>query len=216
MPARARARRRPLPAPAAPDRARRLADVIVAGALLIIVSPVLLLGMAIVALDGRPIFFGHERLGRNGVRFRCWKLRTMHPNAERALDTEPELAELYLQNGFKIPSAVDPRITPAGSWLRRTYIDELPQLVNVLNGTMSLIGPRPIIESELQRYGRGADELLRVKPGLFGAWTSLGRDRPAYPERALLELEYVRTRSFARDLRIFLRAIPAVLAGQSE
>ena len=217
MPARARARRRPLPVPASPpDRARRVVDVIVASLLLILVSPALLLGMAIVAFSGRPLFFGHERMGRNGVRFRCWKLRTMHPNAERLLDTEPELTELYLRNGFKIPAASDPRITPAGTWLRRTYIDELPQLFNVLNGTMSLIGPRPIIDSELQRYGRGGDELLRVKPGLFGAWTSLGRERPAYPQRALLELEYVRTRSFARDLKIFLRAIPAVLAGQSE
>jgi lipopolysaccharide/colanic/teichoic acid biosynthesis glycosyltransferase len=216
MPARARARRRPLPASVPPERARRALDVLVASVLLILVAPVLLVGVAIVALNGRPIFFGHERMGRDGLRFRCWKLRTMHPNAEAALDAEPDLAELYLRNGFKIPAAADPRITPAGNWLRRTYIDELPQLFNVLNGTMSLIGPRPIIESELQRYGRGGDELLRVKPGLFGAWTSMGRDRPAYPERALLELEYVRTRSFARDLKIFLRAIPAVLAGQSE
>ena len=215
-PARARAARPTVIVRPKPERARRAVDVLVAGSLLLLLSPILLLGVVAVALSGRPIFFGHVRVGRGGQRFRCWKLRTMHVNAERQLDTNPELLELYLHNGFKIPSSNDPRITRVGQLLRRTYIDEVPQLFNVLNGTMSLVGPRPIVESELPRYGRSGHDLLLVKPGLFGAWTSLGRARPPYPQRALLELEYVRTRTLRRDLIIFLRSIPAVLAGQQE
>jgi lipopolysaccharide/colanic/teichoic acid biosynthesis glycosyltransferase len=188
--------------------------VIVASVLLLLLSPVLLLGITLVASSGRPIFFGHARVGLGGRRFRCWKLRTMHADAERQLDTNPELLELYLHNGHKIPSASDPRITRVGRLLRRTYIDELPQLFNVLNGTMSLVGPRPIIESELPRYGRSAQDLLLVKPGLFGAWTSLGRARPT--PSAHCSSQYVRTRSLRRDLKILLRSIPAVLVGQPE
>lgn len=216
-PRRARMRRKPTVIPQARfERIRRLIDVVAALVLLILLAPLLLLGILVVARGGRPLFFGHERLGLNGVRFRCWKLRTMHPDAEKLLDDAPELYRAYVSNDYKIPAAKDPRISPGGHWLRRAYIDELPQLINVLSGSMSLFGPRPIVPAELHHYGRHAAELLLVKPGLFGAWTSLGRARPPYPRRAQLELEYVRTRSFLRDLRILLAAIPAVMAGQSE
>jgi lipopolysaccharide/colanic/teichoic acid biosynthesis glycosyltransferase len=212
---RARARTRPSAIAASqPELVRRAVDIMGAALLLVLTGPLLLGGMLLVALTGRPIFFGHERIGRNGVRFRCWKLRTMHPDAERALDHHPELYELYVSNGFKIPAGRDPRITRMGRWLRVTYIDELPQLVNVLEGSMSLFGPRPVIEQELRQYRKRVDELLRVKPGLLGEWTSLGRKRPSYPERARLELDYVANRSFRRDLRILLRAIPNLVAGQ--
>ena len=213
-PRRARARRRFTMTPPKPEPLRRAVDVIGATLLLILAAPLLLVGIALVALTGRPVWFGHERIGQNGVRFRCWKLRTMHVDAERALDEHPELYELYVSNGFKIPAARDPRVTRIGRWLRATYIDELPQLFNVLQGSMSLFGPRPVIDQELRQYGGRAQELLRVKPGLLGEWTSLGRQRPSYPERALLELDYVVHRSVRRDLHILLRAIPNLLAGQ--
>jgi lipopolysaccharide/colanic/teichoic acid biosynthesis glycosyltransferase len=139
----------------------------------------------------------------------------MSVDAEERLDREPELYELYVRNGFKLPAASDPRITLVGRVLRRTYIDEIPQFFNVLRGEMSLIGPRPIVDAELRSYGRHADDLLRIKPGLFGAWTSLGRQRPPYPIRARLELEYVRNRTVREDLRILRRSFRAIIAGQT-
>jgi lipopolysaccharide/colanic/teichoic acid biosynthesis glycosyltransferase len=189
----------------------------VAGAffLVILTSPLLLLAMCALAVEGRPVLFGHERLGRHGARFRCWKLRTMRLDAEHILGADPVLYELYIRNGFKIPLSQDPRITRLGRWLRRSYIDELPQLFNVLFGTMSLFGPRPIVPDELRNYGKRYSDLLQVKPGLFGAWTCRGRQRPSYPERATLELDYVANRSFRRDLVILVRCIPAILSGQS-
>jgi lipopolysaccharide/colanic/teichoic acid biosynthesis glycosyltransferase len=196
---------------------RRVVDVTGALALLALSSPLLMLGIVLVALTkGRPIFFGHERVGMSGKLFRCWKLRTMKVDAERALDRDPALMQRYRANGFKLPNGSDPRITPVGRLLRRTYVDEIPQLVNVLQGDMSLVGPRPIVPAELALFEDGADTLLEVKPGVFGAWNSLGRSRPPYPERARLEMDYVRGRSWSRDARILGRSVLAVLQGQGE
>jgi lipopolysaccharide/colanic/teichoic acid biosynthesis glycosyltransferase len=198
------------------SRARRAFDIGSASLLLLLCAPALLLGMVAVAFTGRPIFFGHRRLGQGGWPFLCWKLRTMTADAEAQFDRQPELYDQYVRNGYKLPAASDPRITVVGRVLRRSYIDEIPQLFNVLRGDMSLIGPRPIVEAELRNYGRRGEDLLRVKPGLFGAWTSLGHRRPPYPIRARLELEYVHSRSLASDLRILLRSVPVVLRGQTD
>lgn len=198
-------------------RLQRLADVVAATTLFALASPLLLLGIVLVAgTKGRPIFFGHERVGRGGKPFRCWKLRTMKVDAERALDRDPALMERYKANGFKLPNGSDPRITPVGRLLRRTYIDEIPQLLNVLAGDMSLVGPRPVVPAELDLFEDHARVLLEVKPGVFGAWNSLGRARPPYPERARLEIEYVRRRSWTGDMRILGRSVLAVLQGQGE
>jgi lipopolysaccharide/colanic/teichoic acid biosynthesis glycosyltransferase len=195
----------------------RLVDVVGAVALLVASLPLLVVGVVLVAVtNGRPIFFGHQRVGMGGQPFRCWKLRTMKVDAEKALDRDPALMERYKANGFKLPNGSDPRISPVGRLLRRTYIDEIPQLVNVLAGDMSLVGPRPVVPAELDLFEDGARVLLEVKPGVFGAWNSLGRARPPYPERARLEVEYVRDRSFARDVRILGRSVLAVLQGQGE
>lgn len=194
---------------------RRIVDVIGAAILLVLASPLLVLGALAVWLDsGRPVLFGHVRLGQGGREFRCWKLRTMVVDAEERLEREPALKKRYIENGYKLPEWADPRITRAGRWLRRTYVDELPQLFNVLGGSMSLVGPRPVVRGELEWYGDAAAELLSEKPGIFGEWTSRGANRPDYPERARLELEYVRSRSPLRDLRILARSIPVVLRGQ--
>jgi len=171
----------------------------------------------VLAGDGRPVFFGHRRMGKGGRPFTCWKLRTMKRGAERWLAADPQLRERHARNGFKLPAREDPRVTPVGRWLRRTHIDEIPQLLNVVNGTMALVGPRPVVESELAEYGEeGAAELLGARPGIVGAWTSRGRRRPPYPERARLELAYLRTRSLSGDLRILLRSVPVVLRGQED
>jgi lipopolysaccharide/colanic/teichoic acid biosynthesis glycosyltransferase len=192
-------------------------DVLIAAVLIAVTAPVLLLCMLAVLLgSGRPVFFGHERVGLRGRPFRCWKLRTMKQGADRWLLADPDLYRRYADNGYKLPLDEDPRLTRLGPWLRRTYLDELPQLFNVLNGSMSLFGPRPIIADELHHYGDAAGELLAMKPGLLGEWTSRGRDRPPYPERSGLELSYVRARTLQRDIRILVRSIPALLRGQEE
>ena len=196
---------------------RRAADVVGSVILLVLFVPFLLIAVtAILVNSGRPVFFRQKRLGKDSQVFRCWKLRTMNVGAEHELEREPLLKLQYVANGFKLPNGKDPRITREGRWLRRTYLDEVPQLFNVLDGSMSLIGPRPIVPDELVHYGREGDELLRTKPGIVGAWTSHGRRRPDYPERARVELEYVRNRSTRRDLAIMLRSIPVVLRGQDD
>ena len=196
---------------------KRALDLVGASVVLTLASPLLVLGaLAVLLGSGRPIFFGHRRLGRDGIAFRCWKLRTMRVGAEAELDLEGALNEQYRGNGFKIPTGEDPRVTRVGGWLRRSYVDEIPQLFNVLNGSMSLVGPRPVVEDELECYGGDAEELLRVRPGVFGEWTSRGRDRPPYPERAAMELEYLRHRSLMKDLTILARSIPVVFKGQED
>lgn len=193
---------------------RRFIDILGAGCLLVLALPLLAgAALGVLVTSGRPVFYGHPRVGRFGVPFRCWKLRTMAADADRRLSEDPGLRRSYVENGYKIPADSDPRITPLGHWLRRTYLDELPQLVNVLNGTMSLVGPRPVVEEELKEFEPDTDELLSVRPGIFGAWTSLGRRRPGYPERSRIEIEYVRTRGPARDLPILARSLPVVLSG---
>jgi len=196
---------------------RRITDILGAALLLILLAPVLAVAALVVLLgSGRPLFFGHERIGRGGRRFLCWKLRTMHVDAEGHLERDTGLRSRWIANGYKLPNGNDPRVTRVGRWLRRTYIDEIPQLINVMGGSMSLVGPRPVVAVELEEFGERAPELLRAKPGLIGAWTSRGRQRPDYPERAAIELEYVQNRSASRDLGIFLRSIPVVLKGQDD
>ncbi|MBI4540927.1 MAG: sugar transferase [Gemmatimonadetes bacterium] len=197
------------------NRAARRAVDLTGGLVLLVLSAPLLTAAALAVFlgSGRPVFFGHHRVGQGGKPFRCWKLRTMGVDAERALDRDASLRERHLRNGFKLPADDDPRVTQVGRWLRRTYLDELPQLFNVLNGTMSLVGPRPVVQEELVHFGAAVDELLAEKPGIFGEWTSRGRGRPDYPGRAHVELDYVRDRSFRRDLAILVRSVPVVLRG---
>jgi lipopolysaccharide/colanic/teichoic acid biosynthesis glycosyltransferase len=140
----------------------------------------------------------------------------MEVGAEARLRSNPRLHGRFVRNGYKLPPGEDPRVTWIGKWLRRTYVDEIPQLFNVIAGCMSLVGPRPIIADELEHYGDDAADLLRSKPGIIGAWTVRGRERPDYPARALIELEYLRTRTARRDLAILLRSIPVVLRGQDD
>jgi len=199
------------------SRARRVFDVSGACLLLLLLAPVLLIGVLVVLIgSGRPVFYGHERVGRDRRRFRCLKLRTMGVHAERHLLGDPDLRHRYINGGYKLPNGTDPRITRPGRWLRRTYIDEIPQLFNVIGGSMSLVGPRPVVPSELLEYGAAAEELLGVRPGIIGEWTSRGRERPGYPERARLELEYVRGRNPVHDLVLLVRSVPVVLRGQGE
>jgi lipopolysaccharide/colanic/teichoic acid biosynthesis glycosyltransferase len=155
------------------------------------------------------VFYAHERVGLRGRRFRCYKYRSMSDDAEQALRSDPALYDLYVQNHYKVPQGLDGLVTRTGRFLRRTSLDELPQLINVLKGQMSLVGPRPIVPEELAEY-EDPDLLLSVRPGVSGAWAVSGRNRIGYPERARLELDYVRAWSLRRDLVLVIKTIPAV------
>jgi len=185
--------------------------------MLVLASPIILVSAIAVGLTSKgPALFAHTRCGRNGVPFECLKLRTMVINAQDWLEQDSELRARYKENGFKLQPEQDPRITKVGRLLRQKYLDELPQLLNVIRGDMSLVGPRPIIDEELEWYGDRKDEMLSVRPGIFGPWTALGRTRPDYPERTLVELDYLRDTGWAKDLRILSKHIPVLLVGQEK
>jgi len=141
-----------------------------------------------------------------------YKFRSMRVDADALLRNSPALYETYRKNGFKLPAHQDPRITPLGRFLRRTSLDELPQLWNVLRGDMAIVGPRPIVPDELDNYGAAGCLLLALKPGLTGAWVIGGRSEIGYPHRAELELQYVRSWNLWKDLAIVARTIPLVLS----
>jgi undecaprenyl-phosphate galactose phosphotransferase len=164
-----------------------------------------------VRATGSPAIFGHERIGRGGKKFMCYKFRTMVPDAERVLRdllaTNLDAAAEWEQN-FKLRN--DPRITRIGAFLRRTSLDELPQIWNVIRGDMSLVGPRPIVEAELERYGDGALLYLHTRPGITGIWQVSGRNDTSYAERVSLDTWYVRNWSLWYDMVVLLKTIKIV------
>jgi lipopolysaccharide/colanic/teichoic acid biosynthesis glycosyltransferase len=192
---------------------KRAMDLPVALVLFVLLIP-LLLGLAIVVrLTSRgPVLFRQPRLGRHGVPFDCLKFRSMHADAEDVLRRDPDTYAKYVDNGYKLPEGDDPRITPVGRILRKTSLDELPQLINVIRGEMSLVGPRPIVPAELNEYGRRAPDFLAALPGITGRWQVGGRSKVGYPQRAEIELDYVYGWSLLEDARILVRTVPAVLS----
>ncbi|TYO89113.1 lipopolysaccharide/colanic/teichoic acid biosynthesis glycosyltransferase [Oceanicella actignis] len=170
-----------------------------------------LLALATAAGGGAP-FFGHARIGRGGRPFRCWKIRTMRPDADAALErllrTDPEAARRWRERGKLDP---DPRVTPLGRFLRKTSLDELPQLWNVLRGDMSLVGPRPVTAEEMVHYAAAPEAYLPLRPGLTGLWQTGPRNQTGYAERVAIDLDYSRRVSLALDLRLLLRTVRVVL-----
>ena len=192
---------------------KRMLDIAVAAAALVLLWPVMLgIAIAVRLESAGPAVFGQARVGRHGRIFKCLKFRSMYPNAEQLLRADPALHAEYVRNDFKLPAEIDARITRVGRILRKTSLDELPQLWNVLRGNMSLVGPRPVVPDELRHYMNEEPLLLSLKPGVTGAWQVNGRSSVPYPRRAHMELEYVQTWSLARDVGILLRTVPAVLA----
>jgi lipopolysaccharide/colanic/teichoic acid biosynthesis glycosyltransferase len=157
------------------------------------------------------VFFRHDRCGLNGRRFEMFKLRTMDPGAEAR---QADLLDLNEMDGpvFKIRN--DPRITPAGRWLRKSSIDELPQLLNILAGDMSLVGPRPPIPAEVADYEPDQLGRLSMRPGLTCLWQISGRNEIGFEDWVKLDLKYVREWSLWRDLTILAATVPAVLTGR--
>jgi exopolysaccharide production protein ExoY len=195
---------------------KRVFDVVFAGSVMAVLLPLLLLIAAIIVLhDGGPPLYGQTRIGRNRVLFRCWKFRTMVLNADgylaEHLQANPN-ARLEWQATRKLKR--DPRITPIGKLLRASSLDELPQLLNILRGDMSVVGPRPVVPDELSMYGNSSDDYCRARPGLTGAWQVSGRNDTTYDTRVRLDSDYVRGWNFRRDIVIILRTIPAVVSSR--
>ncbi|HVA12430.1 MAG TPA: sugar transferase [Stellaceae bacterium] len=191
----------------------RTLDIVLALLALVFVLPLMgLVALAVFAQDGGPILFFHRRIGRNGKPFYCWKFRSM------ATDAEARLAELLASDAqaqrewaqdHKLRN--DPRVTRIGAFLRRSSLDELPQLFNVLHGTMSLVGPRPIVDAEIPRYGKRFRHYCSVKPGITGLWQISGRNDVEYRTRVALDCLYARSQSPALYVWIVVLTIPAVL-----
>jgi lipopolysaccharide/colanic/teichoic acid biosynthesis glycosyltransferase len=192
---------------------KRAVDVVLAGLLLLLGLPVFILLALLVRLDGGPVFFAHERVGRGGRRFGCLKFRSMVTDSnvrlEALLASDPA-ARAEWDATRKLQH--DPRITWMGRFLRASSLDELPQLLNVLRGEMSLVGPRPVVAAELTaHYGAAARHYLSVRPGITGLWQVSGRSTTSYDTRVALDVRYATNPSLLADLRILLRTPGAVL-----
>lgn len=182
--------------------------------LLILLSPL----MAVVTFliwrrDGAPVLFAHYRVGHGGRLFRCMKFRTMLRNSEQVLSDllrDDSQARAEWARDQKLTN--DPRITPVGHFLRKSSLDELPQLLNVLRGEMSLVGPRPVTVAELTRYGKVRWHYLSVRPGITGLWQVSGRNNTTYEERVALDRHYVEARSLWLDIGILVKTVRVVVA----
>lgn len=193
---------------------KRLFDLLFSILVLTLGFPVfLLLATAIKLTSPGPIFYSCTRIGRNNIPFTCYKFRTMYSDAEAKLQLLLTSDVRLLQEWktyFKLRH--DPRITPFGKWLRKTSLDELPQFFNVLRGDMSLVGPRPLTQTEIIYYLKeNAPKLLSVRPGLTSLWAIQGRNQLTLEQRIALELQYINTRTFLLDLRLILQTFLAML-----
>jgi exopolysaccharide biosynthesis polyprenyl glycosylphosphotransferase len=193
--------------------AKRLLDIIVSLILLIGLLPfIIILGLLILVETGRPILFRQQRLGLNGEHFTVFKFRSMHRNAEQRL--AEVLANNEIKDGPIFKWRLDPRITRVGRFLRRTSLDELPQLLNVLRGDMSLVGPRPPLESEVVRYEPWHMGRLSAKPGMTGLWQVSGRSNLNFNQMVELDNAYAEQWSFWLDLKLLLKTPLAVFTGR--
>ncbi|MBR0657126.1 sugar transferase [Plastoroseomonas arctica] len=196
------------------DLGKRALDIAGASLLTLALLPVLLLLLGMLRATQPSAIYRHKRVGLRGRTFDCLKLRTMHMDGDRILaellEADPEAQREWATNR-KLKN--DPRITPIGRFLRKTSLDELPQLLNVLRGEMSLVGPRPVVARELdEHYGpEGTDLYCSVRPGLTGLWQVSGRSDTSYRQRVELDARYVRERSLGLDVKILLRTPVAVL-----
>ena len=194
------------------SKSKRCIDVVVSLLAIVALSPLLAVLAVISKLDGGPIVFSHTRVGLDKSLFRCYKFRSMHVDADKRLSellARDDDARQEWNTHFKLKD--DPRITTLGLFLRKSSLDELPQLINVLKGDMSLVGPRPVIEEELVLYGEYESDYLSARPGITGLWQVSGRNDLDYDERVTLDATYVRNWTHALDLRILLKTVLVVL-----
>jgi Undecaprenyl-phosphate galactose phosphotransferase WbaP len=201
----------PVRAPAR-NRLKRGFDVVFGTLLLIALAPLMALLAIAVTRDRGPALFGHRRVGADGRSFTCWKFRSMVVDAEavlaETLARDPQ-ARREWQRDFKLKN--DPRVTPLGRFLRKSSLDELPQLLSVITGEMSLIGPRPIVTAEIERYGAAFAEYAACRPGITGLWQVSGRNDIDYASRVAIDRHYARSWSFLGDLTILMKTVGVVL-----
>lgn len=195
-----------------PDRGKRLFDIVLATLMLAAAAPLLLFLTLAVWIDGGRPIFAHTRIGQNGRPFKCLKIRSMRHDAQAQLTAilaaDPVAAAEWSADA-KLTR--DPRVTRIGAFLRKSSLDELPQLFNVLRGDMSLVGPRPVTAEEIERYGTAAASYMAMKPGLTGPWQVDGRNDISYDGRVQLDVDYARTYGFRRDLAIVFKTGLSVL-----
>lgn len=191
---------------------KRTFDIIMSGLSLIILSPVFLVIALLIKIDSKgKVFYKHKRIGKNGEYIYLYKFRSMYSDSKERLEEllkDPEIRKEWEEN-YKLDN--DPRITKMGDFLRKTSLDELPQLLNILNGDMSIVGPRPVIEDELEKYGSNKQKFLSVIPGLTGWWACNGRSCTSYEDRMKLELYYVDNRSIILDLKVIFKTFISVI-----
>ena len=189
---------------------KRVIDVIFASIALILLSPVFAIIAIAIKIDSKgPVFFAHKRIGKNGNIIKLYKFRSMVINAEELIKSfTPEQMREYKEN-YKLTN--DPRITKVGKFLRKTSLDELPQLINIINGDLSIIGPRPVVADELEKYGTNKDKFLSVTPGLTGYWAANGRSNTTYEQRMEMELYYIDNLSLKMDIKVFFKTILSVV-----
>jgi len=194
---------------------KRQLDLLGAVVLAIVFSPLMVAIFLFMRRSGGSVIYKHRRVGRDGRLFECPKFRTMVPNADQILrdllERDPALKAEWVQD-HKLRN--DPRITQLGRFLRRTSLDELPQLWNVVRGEMSLVGPRPVVREELLRYGRNVGAYLAAKPGITGLWQVTGRNNTDYRRRVVLDTYYVRNQNLALDLFILIKTTGVVVRGK--
>ena len=198
------------------DITKRAIDIVLAALALIFLLPVMaLIALILFLQDGWPIFFSHRRIGLHGREFWCLKFRTMKRDAEQRLADllqNCEAARQEWETTQKLKN--DPRITLFGSFLRRSSLDELPQLINVLRGEMSLVGPRPIVSAEIPRYADAFAHYVTLRPGLTGLWQISGRSDTSYSERVRLDMLYAKTGTLRTDLIILIKTVAVVMLGR--
>lgn len=189
---------------------KRAFDLISSLIALIVFSPIFIIVAIAIRLDSDgDIVFGHTRIGKNGKPIKIYKFRTMVKNSKEVFDnfTEEQKREYY--TNFKLDD--DPRITKVGNFLRKTSLDELPQLFNIIKGDMSIVGPRPIVEKEIEKYGIYANKMFSVIPGLTGYWQANGRSDTTYDERVKMDMYYIDNRSFLMDMKIIFKTVLSVI-----
>ena len=189
---------------------KRSFDIISASIGILFLLPLFIVLAILVKLDSKgPIFFSHKRIGKNGKIIGIYKFRSMVSNSEEIFKNFTEEQKKEFEKNFKLDD--DPRITKIGWFLRKTSLDELPQLLNIIKGDMSVVGPRPIVRAEVEKYGVCADKLFSVKPGLTGFWQANGRSDTTYEERVQMDMYYIDNRSFLLDIRIILKTVISVI-----
>ena len=193
---------------------KKIFDLLISLLLFVIFIPIFLIVSILIKIDSKgPIFYKHKRIGKDGKPIYLYKFRSMYSDSDQKLEEllkDPKLKKEWEEN-YKLDN--DPRITRVGKILRVTSIDELPQILNILKGDMSLIGPRPLVEGEIEKYGSNKEKFLSVTPGVTGWWACNGRSCRTYEDRMRLELYYVDNMSLSLDIKIVFKTILAVLKG---